>query len=196
MPSFDSQRPLKRRKRAAPTGIVREDSDDELGVDDHPWEWVYAEEETADSRPKEGGSIRKRKRVDEGKPKIVGARMGSFECAVGDIVFLKAEGSGEAWIAIICDFQDDDDGEKTAHFMWFSSEKEIRNKHKKRTDHLWVSTLFGTPLQSVHLWLTGSYYTMSIERALHHTFVGLQPITVYQRQGQSDVTRGLSEGVS
>lgn len=140
MPSFDSPRPLKRTQRAAPAGITREDSDDELGVDDHPWEWVYAEEETVDVRPEKGGSSLKRKR---GKSEVVGARMGSFECAVGDIVFLKAEGTGEAWVAIICDFKDDEDGEKTAYFMWFASEKEIRNKRKKRTDNLWVSAFSG-----------------------------------------------------
>lgn len=141
MPSFESPSPLKRSRRAPPAGIMREDSDDELGVDDHPWEWIYAEK-PATPRIQEGGSSRKRKRADESQPQIVGARMGSFECALGDSVFLKAEGSGEAWIAVICEFVDEDDGEKAAHFMWFSSEKEIRNKHKKRTDHLWVSACF------------------------------------------------------
>lgn len=140
MPSFKSPGPLKRSsRRAVPAGITREDSDDELGVDDHPWEWVYAERPAT----QEGGSSRKRKRVDESQPLIVGARMGSFQCALGDTVFLKAEGSGEAWVAIICEFVDEDDGDKAARFMWFSSEKEIRNKHKKRTDHVWVSASFG-----------------------------------------------------
>lgn len=143
MSSFESTRPLKR-KRAAPAGIAREDSDDELGIDDHPWEWIYAEKPT-ETKPKDGGSSRKRKRaVDGEQPQIVGARMGSFQCKLGDTVFLKAESSNEAWIAIICDFLDDGDGDKAAHFMWFSSEKEIRNKHKKRTDHLWVSATFGS----------------------------------------------------
>lgn len=142
MLSLESPRPP-RRTRRAPAGIIREDSDDELGLDDHPWEWVYAQEPAALS-PKEGGSSRKRKRVDEGPPRIVGARMGSFECALGDTVLLKADGSNEAWVGIICDFQDEDDGAKSAHFMWFSSEREIRNKHKKRTDHLW-NELYITP---------------------------------------------------
>lgn len=71
--------------------------------------------------------------------KIVGARIGQFECRVGDCVLLKADGSNEAWVALICEFvDDDDDGEKAANFMWFSTEKEIRNKDKKRSDFHWV----------------------------------------------------------
>ncbi|KAI3400497.1 hypothetical protein diail_3118 [Diaporthe ilicicola] len=142
MPSFASSRPSRRSKKAVLPGIAREDSDDELGIDDHPWQWIYAdgrEESPA------GGSSRKRKRAlaDE-EPKIVGARMGSFACRVGDIVLLKAETSGEAWIAIIREFLEDDEGKMAANFLWFSSEKEIRNKHKKRTDFLW-NELYLTP---------------------------------------------------
>ncbi len=101
-------------------GVARDDSDDELGLEDHPWEWIYAENDQDDAE-------------DEG---IVGARMGNFECKIGDCVLLKAEGVGEAWIGLICDFQDDEDGEKAANFMWFSTEREIRNKERKRKDFL------------------------------------------------------------
>lgn len=103
-------------------GVIREDSDDELGQEDHPWEWIY----------------------DDANPRvIVGATMGSFECRIGDTVLLKAAGN-EAWVALICDLAEgeveDEDGEmimdKKATFMWFSSEKEIVNKAKKRTDAL------------------------------------------------------------
>jgi origin recognition complex subunit 1 len=66
--------------------------------------------------------------------------MGSFECRLGDTVLLKADGSGEAWVGIICDFQADEDGDKAANFMWFSSAQEIRNP-KKRTDFLEVGGL-------------------------------------------------------
>lgn len=60
---------------------------------------------------------------------------------------MKAEGN-QAWVGIICDFLDGDDSDdesdngkeggstKMAKFMWFSSEKEIRNKSTKRTDNL------------------------------------------------------------
>lgn len=138
MSPFESPRTTKRAKRAIPTGIARVDSDDELGIDDHPWEWVYADKQK-NSQANEDGAIRKRKRTTEGEPQIVAARMGSFTCSVGDTVLLKAEGTGEAWVGIICEFLEEDDGEKAANFMWFSSEKEIRNKQKKRTDSHWVS---------------------------------------------------------
>lgn len=104
-------------------GVQRENSDDELGEEDHPWEWIY-----------------------EGSGKshaIVGARMGSFECYLGDIVLLQAPSKNEAWVAMLHDFAEaeieDDDGElvveKQATMLWFASEKEIRSKHK-RTDFL------------------------------------------------------------
>ena len=105
-------------------GVARDDSDDELGLEDHPWEWIYDENDQGDAE-------------DEA---IVGARMGNFECKIGDCVLLKAEGAGEAWIGLICDFQDDEDGEKAANFMWFSTEREIRNKEKKRKDFLPVGS--------------------------------------------------------
>ena len=62
--------------------------------------------------------------------------MGGFSCKLGDTVLLKAEGS-QAWVGIICDFYDDEvEGEKMARFLWFASEREIRNKSTKRTDFL------------------------------------------------------------
>ncbi|KAL6718032.1 Origin recognition complex, subunit 1 [Lecanora helva] len=103
-------------------GVAREDSDDELGLDDHPWEWIYSDD--FHGKYAKGSHI-------------IGAQMGGFECRVGDCVLLKAEGSGEAWIGLICNFEEDEEEEqKVANFMWFSTEKEIRNKQKKRTDAL------------------------------------------------------------
>lgn len=114
-------------------GVLREDSDDELGIEDHPWEWIYE------------------KKIDERQ--IVGARMGKFEVYVGDIVLLKAPVSNEAWVAILYDFSegevDDDDGhveiQKKATMMWLSSEREVRGKNK-RTDflpyELYITTSF------------------------------------------------------
>ncbi len=102
-------------------GVTREDSDDELGLEDHPWQWIYSDN-------LQGAN---------GEFGIVGARMGNFQCTIGDCVLLKAEGTGGAWIGLICGFQDDDEeDEKAANFMWFSTEREIRNKQKKRTDAL------------------------------------------------------------
>ena len=138
------KQPLKPdRKSRAPKvvpGVIREDSDDELGDDDHPWEWIFSDEDAADNDGATDG--RKRKRA-VAETTIVGARMGDFECFLGDTVLLKAEGSNEAWVGIICEFIDDDgdDGEKAAHFMWFSTEKEIRNKVKKRSDYMPVRSV-------------------------------------------------------
>ncbi len=107
-------------------GVTREDSDDELGLEDHPWEWIYA------VGPKPGSQY------------ISGAKFGQYQFMLGDTVLLKAEGSKEAWVGIICDFQEDEEeGEKTANFMWFSGEQEIRNKQKKRMDFLPVSSREG-----------------------------------------------------
>ncbi|KAK2001729.1 ATPase [Colletotrichum falcatum] len=125
------------RQSARSTGVARDDSDDELGVDDFPWEWIH--DSTNANSPEEtvSGSShgRKRRRVNM-EAHVKGARMGNFECYIGDCVLLKAEGSKEAWVAIICDFLEQDDGEKAASFMWFSTEKEIRNKERKRLDFL------------------------------------------------------------
>lgn len=104
-------------------GVLREDSDDELGLEDHPWEWIYDK--------------------SDGKRHIIAARMGSFQVSVGDIVLLKAPVSNEAWVAILYDFVEseleDEDGdvdvEKKARMLWFASEKELRGK-KKRMDFL------------------------------------------------------------
>ena len=98
------------------TGVTREDSDDELGLVDYPWEWIKSGEEHNGKR-------------------IIGARMGGFKCMLGECMLLKAEGSQEAWVGLICNFRDDL-GEKAANIMWFSSEREIRNKQKKRKDTL------------------------------------------------------------
>jgi origin recognition complex subunit 1 len=137
------------RPRGRLPGVAREDSDDELGSDDLPWEWVY-EEEVADEEPAaENGIGRKRKRPTAHEAQIIGARIGSFECYLGDTVLLKADGSNEAWVGIICDFvQADEDGEKAANFMWFSSAHELRSP-KKRTDFLEVRALSAARLANV-----------------------------------------------
>ncbi len=121
-------------------GVTREDSDDELGLDDHPWEWIYAPSKTDDGVEPNAGGKRPRKshKVNgaktDAKPVIIGARMGKFECRVGDTVLLKADGK-QAWVGLICAFSNDaETDEKLANFMWFSTQQEIRNKAKKRTD--------------------------------------------------------------
>ncbi|KAL5118295.1 Origin recognition complex, subunit 1 [Pleosporales sp. CAS-2024a] len=134
--------------------VFRDDSDDELGCEDHPWEWIYGD---GDAGAEEAAAT-PRKRKAASSPhvqRIVGARMGSFQCKVGDAVLLKAEGN-QAWVGIICHFYEDaDDKEKMARFLWFSSEKEIRNNNKKRTDflpnELYISANFDdNPLASIN----------------------------------------------
>lgn len=124
-------------------GVVRDDSDDELGIEDYPWEWIYANQNGAARRQSEKKEVgnerpsRKRKASAlSSSSDIVGARMGKFECRLGDTVLLKAEGGNEAWVGIICDLFEDEEDEKMANFMWFSSQREIRNKAKKRSDEL------------------------------------------------------------
>lgn len=120
-------------------GVRREDSDDELGDEDLPWEWVYsAEPESLEEVGQEeiGGQRRYK----------VGANMGSFNIGIGDCVLVKGEGlQGEAYVGMICEFEEEkrlEDGggvEMMANVMWFSTEFEIKNKEKKRRDYLPVS---------------------------------------------------------
>jgi origin recognition complex subunit 1 len=112
--------------------VARDDSDDELGYDDLPWDWIYEQDDVS--------TISKKRKRETEDAQIVGAQMGNFQCRLGDTVLLKAA-DNQAWVGIICDFGDDEDGEKRANFMWFSSPVEIRNKQKKRTDFSWVEFL-------------------------------------------------------
>ena len=116
---------VQRAKRLlAGRGVARDNSDDELGTEELSWNWIHS----------------------KSSPTITGARFGSFECHRGQTVLLKAETSKEAWVAIICEFEEDLDGEKIANFMWFSTEKEIRNKNRGRHDAMKVWPFHWTAL--------------------------------------------------
>ena len=71
-------------------------------------------------------------------------------------MLLKAEGVKEAWVGMICEFnEDEEDGAKAANFMWFSSEREIRNKNRKIMDvlanELYITPSFDlNPLESIN----------------------------------------------
>ncbi|KAF3035010.1 Origin recognition complex, subunit 1 [Didymella heteroderae] len=152
--------------------VLREDSDDELGYEDHPWEWIYEDAPAEKAPGDDNATPRKRNSAPASLGRrIVGARMGSFTCKIGDALMLKADGN-QAWVGIVCDFyDDDDDGEKMAKFLWFSSEQEIRNKNKKRTDflpnELYISAAFDdNPLASIN----GTAKIVSLE-----TFQKLHP---------------------
>jgi origin recognition complex subunit 1 len=137
MAPMQHSRVEKARQFLAGGAVFRVDSDDELGYEDHPWEWIYDDHGADDAQSEKNATPRKRKAAPTSLGKrIVGARMGSFTCKVGDAVLLKAEGN-QAWVGIICDLHEDaEDDEKMAKFLWFSSEKEIRNQNKKRPDFL------------------------------------------------------------
>ncbi|KAJ4354661.1 Origin recognition complex, subunit 1 [Didymosphaeria variabile] len=135
-PERHRSRVEKARQILASGAVSREDSDDELGYEDHPWEWIY--EDASDAQPSQNATPRKRKAASASSGRrIVGARMGTFVCKLGDAVLLKAEGN-QAWVGLLCGFfeDEDEDNEKMARFMWFASEGEIRSKSTKRTDFL------------------------------------------------------------
>ena len=129
--------------------LVHEDSDDELGDEDHPWEWIYAEDLEVKEDPETSGESpdksrrRRSSRPAKKGPAIVGARMGSFECRLGEVVLLKSPEHGKDWVGIITEFleEDDEDEEgqvvKSVNIMWFASPDEFMStRNKRRTDAL------------------------------------------------------------
>ncbi|KAK5939218.1 Origin recognition complex, subunit 1 [Knufia obscura] len=112
-------------------GLAREDSDDELGYEDLPWEWIYAE---GTSQALHDGDTPSRKRKasamlgGDSKKAIAGARMGSFTVKIGDAVLLKSPEQGKDWAGLICGFSDtdeDDEEEMCAHIQWFCAPDEL-----------------------------------------------------------------------
>lgn len=100
------------------------------------WHWLYSDGPTAnDDRPR-ATPRSLREKIRRSKRSIVGACVGTESYYRGDCVLLRAEGSSQCWVAIIQDFTVDDEGRKAAEFVWFSNEKEVVNRAKKRTDAL------------------------------------------------------------
>lgn len=152
-------------------GLVRDDSDDELGIEDLPWDWVYEHEpneskpEDSDATGLDGGwenSSRRRtsRQSSRRRRKIVGARMGSFECRLGQVVLLKSPEPGKDWVGIITEFLEEEDEEeeeeiKSANIMWFASPDEFMStRNKRRADALpneqYLTADFNTnPLASI-----------------------------------------------
>lgn len=116
--------------------VFRYDSDDELGLVDHPWEWIYAD------RPIKPDEKKKKKSRAKPRPdRIVGAKSGTFSCRVGEAVFMKGLVSGEAWVGIICNFEEDENAEKCVNVMWFTTEREMEDPSKKLMDYMPVRIL-------------------------------------------------------
>lgn len=133
------RRRLGKAKEVLRTGVHRPDSDDELPPEDVDWQWIYKDGTTDGELNRE----------------IYGARCGSFICHLGDIVLLRTEKQGEAWVGLICEFveapMDDAEQEKemSANFMWFSTEREIRDRPSKRDDAL-PNEIYITPSWDVN----------------------------------------------
>jgi origin recognition complex subunit 1 len=116
-------------------GFAREDSDDELGYEDLPWQWLYSnnadkpqetkhEAERTPPRKRKASALHDASR----RPGIVGAKMGDFVVKIGDPVLLKSPEQGKDWAGIICAFSetdDDDEEEMCAHIQWFCSPEEL-----------------------------------------------------------------------
>ncbi|RMD43791.1 hypothetical protein DV735_g1288, partial [Chaetothyriales sp. CBS 134920] len=134
-------------------GLHREDSDDELGYDDLPWEWTYAQDSTGDnqdeeqtattpSRKRRAATAANRQESSRKKKQIVGAKMGAFSVMVGDAVLLKSPEQGKDWVALVCAFSEvDEDGEPEmcAHVQWFCSPDELafsKRSNKRKPDIL------------------------------------------------------------
>ncbi|KAL2872031.1 origin recognition complex subunit 1 [Aspergillus lucknowensis] len=147
-------------------GIIRDDSDDELGDEDYPWEWIYENEshnavkldtipEDAEGTPRSS----RRRSTHPSRPRMTGARMGSFECRLGEVVLLKSPEPGKDWVGIITQFLEEEDEEeiiKSANIMWFVSPDEfISTRNKRRADALpneqYLTTDFNVnPLTSIN----------------------------------------------
>ena len=125
--------------------LSRDDSDDELGYEDHPWQWVYDNEDPEENHEKQTPSKKRKASAMEDssrrKATIVGARMGSFAVKIGDSVLLKSPEQGKDWVGLICAFSEaDEDGdeEMCAHIQWFASPEELAfgKRSKTRPDTL------------------------------------------------------------
>lgn len=148
----------RRSARSRLRGVLREDSDDELGYDDLPWEPIFPSDNSAPSTPSKRGTR-----------EIVGARMGDrFELRIGDTVLIKGEGVHVAYVGMVCEFlqrrkerrkarrrggEEEEEGERegemqlVCNVQWFCTEAEIRGR-KKRDDFLPVSSPPGVPSAS------------------------------------------------
>ncbi|KAL4916239.1 P-loop containing nucleoside triphosphate hydrolase protein [Aspergillus aurantiobrunneus] len=150
-------------------GIIRDDSDDELGDEDLPWEWIYdteldnaGESANAAGTPGETRKSSRRRTSHQPQRRIIGARMGDvFECRLGEVVLLKSPEPGKDWVGIIIEFLEEEDDEddqliKSANIMWFASPDEfISTRNKRRADALpneqYLTTDFNVnPLTSIN----------------------------------------------
>lgn len=137
-----NERTQRARQWLTTANIYRDDSDDELGVEDHPWEWIYDADESLENILDDGVDQTPSRTRRNRKKMIIGARMGQFECRLGQAVLLKSPEAGKDWAGIICEFLEEEDEEedemvKSANIMWFVSPQEFMStRHKRRMDAL------------------------------------------------------------
>ncbi|KAI1821091.1 ATPase [Xylaria intraflava] len=112
-------------RRAYTSRKIQDDDDDDDDLDDD-WEWIYSAANSQSGRARH-----------ESARHIIGARNGKIEFHIGDCVRLESDSASQIWAAILIDFvESDENGAMAADFLWFSSENEIRNGPRKRTDFL------------------------------------------------------------
>lgn len=105
------------------------------------WQWLYSDEPATNEDGPRSTPRSLRSKARRTNRSIAGACVGSETYRKGDCVLLRAEGSSQCWVAIIQEFTIDEEGRKAAEFVWFSNEKEVVNRAKKRTDALPVRSL-------------------------------------------------------
>ncbi|KEF54089.1 origin recognition complex subunit 1 [Exophiala aquamarina CBS 119918] len=167
-------------------GLQREDSDDELGSEDHPWEWIYSSDESNLPPEEESRNVRKRKASalkDSSKnaTNIIGAQMGSFSVRVGDAILLKSPEQGKDWVALTCSFSEtneDDEDEMSVYVQWFCSPEELAfgKRSKIRPDVLpnesYITTDFNmNPLTAIN----GKATVLSRDAFFHKYPAGAPP---------------------
>ncbi|KAL6244115.1 Origin recognition complex, subunit 1 [Rhinocladiella similis] len=154
----------RQKKYATKGGLHRDDSDDELGYEDHPWHWIYKDEGVTNLSDEDKTPSKKRKAdtlsTSAKKRQIVGAQMGSFSVKVGDPILLKSPEQGKDWVGLICAFSEtDEDGEPemSVYIQWFCTPEELAfgNRSKIRPDVLpnesYITTDFNmNPLTAIN----------------------------------------------
>lgn len=114
------------KKLLSGVSLQRTDLDD----DEQEWEWIYGEtgndgeDEDSEKFEEEDDTAtprkRRRRNASKGQQTIIGAKKGSVSFRIGDTVLVENENT-TPWVAIICYFLLDSDGDMAANFLCESS---------------------------------------------------------------------------
>jgi origin recognition complex subunit 1 len=119
-----NEKAARAKKLLSGASLRKSDLDDE----EQEWEWIYGQqsadnEDNDDSSDPEdednNATPRKRRRRNATKTQkttIVGAKKGSFSCKVGDTVLVH-NSDVTPWVAVICTFEQNTDGDMMANFL-------------------------------------------------------------------------------